>query len=159
MVNSTVQIDYVNRSIKYEFQNRSYIYPYLSSFQSSNKPKVVMQIEHAVDDYDGLMISASNSLMTLLPDLGAKVIDAFPISIFDADIIIVERSLVGAKEGVFMLPNLASYVPENLIDKRKWLSKQLLKNFDPVLSVQIRFGRDIVLYKKNHLNGDVGSSY
>ena len=91
--------------------------------------------------------------MTLLLETDVNVVDAFPISIYQADYALVERTLVDDHEEKIMLPNLPSYRTDGLIQKRRWLQNKLEADFETIFVKQISDSNDVVLFKRRNKIG------
>lgn len=153
VMNSSSVIDYENTSLKYQLTKNSYSYPYLGNFGSGIKKTFQEPIIDELSKSEGVHISASNTLMTLLLATDVQRVDAFPISLYQADYVLVERTLVDDNAEKIMLPNLPSYKTDGLIQKRKWLQDKLDADFETIFIKEIYAGNDVVLFKRRNKIG------
>lgn len=153
VMNLSSVIDYGDTSLKYRFTINSFDSPYLVNFTSGIKKTFQEPINDELSKSDDLNVTASNTLMTLLLETDVNVVDAFPISIYQADYALVERTLVDDHEEKIMLPNLPSYRTDGLIQKRRWLQNKLEADFETIFVKQISDSNDVVLFKRRNKIG------
>lgn len=149
-MNLSSVIDYGNTSLNYQLTTNSFAFPYMVNSNTGIKKTIQEPINNELRKSDGLHVSASNTLMTLLLETDVKVVDAFPISLYQADYVLVERTMVIDNEEKIMLPNLPSYRREDLILKRRWLQNQLNSDFRTIFVKELSDSNDVILYKRQN---------
>lgn len=150
LINSSVSIDYSNSRVNYDLSKIEINHqPYVVTTTVSNKKIIEPNILHHFDEGKGLHVSASNTLMPMLVNANVEKVDAFPVSLFAVDYVLIERVETEINTGAKLLPQVQSYHNDEILEKQLWLQAKLNEDFSLVTAKQLSSGREISLYKKN----------
>ena len=149
LINASSSIDYANAEVRYDISSISDNFkPYLISHRESPKNFIGSRLIKEFEGYDGLHVSASNFLMPFLVNANVEKVDAFPVSLYDADFVLIERTEIELDSVKIMLPIVPSYFVEEMLEKRLWIQAQLNNSFELINTELLYDGREINLYKK-----------
>ena len=97
---------------------------------SSGAAQLNREIVQTIQAAQATHLSVANNALLLLSGAPFEKLDAFPISLYEADLIMVRRVATQVDENNMYLTMVPSYIPESTLRKRLWVQGYLDANFE-----------------------------